>query len=166
MNLENPKISSDIFRGSITLAVFSMVSGLMGLFRDHILASHFGAGEMLDIYYAAFKIPDFIFNLIIIGAVSSAFIPVFIGYYHRNQDEGWRLASNFLNTALFLVIATSLILIIFIPEIMPIVAPGFGPIQAAYAVDLTRLMFLSPVIFAISTILGSILQSLRRFIAF
>ena len=61
------------------IAMSSLASRFLGVVRDHILASQFGAGATLDIYYAAFRIPDLIYNLIILGALSSGFIPIFTG---------------------------------------------------------------------------------------
>jgi putative peptidoglycan lipid II flippase len=74
-----------IFRGqinSITIAAFlvaisSLASRFLGIFRDRILAGEFGAGTDLDIYYAAFRIPDLIFNLLVLGALSAGFVPIF-----------------------------------------------------------------------------------------
>ncbi|PJE51381.1 MAG: murein biosynthesis integral membrane protein MurJ [Candidatus Yanofskybacteria bacterium CG10_big_fil_rev_8_21_14_0_10_36_16] len=160
------KVGSNLLGGSIVLAVFSLVSRLTGLLRDRVLAGRFGASETLDIYYSAFKIPDFIFNLIIIGAVSSAFIPIFISYLEKNKTQGWKLASNFLNVSLLVIIGVSILLIIFVPVLMPLIAPGFSAEQTVEAIRLTRLMFLSPIIFAVSTIIGSVLQALKRFLAF
>ena len=65
------------------MAVASLVSRLFGLIRDRTLAAHFGAGDVLDAYFAAFKIPDLIFNLLILGALSSAFIPIFTEYIQK-----------------------------------------------------------------------------------
>ena len=155
-----------IFGAGIVLAFFNLFSKIIGLLRDRILAGSFGAGDMLDIYYTAFRIPDFIFNLIVIGAVSAAFIPVFIEKYEKNKDSAWNLVSNFLNFSLVVIVVLSFILLIFTPQLMEYVAPGFDLEKKEAAIDLTRLMFLSPIIFAISTIVGSTLQSLQKFMAY
>ena len=72
-------LKSKIFRATTIIGGFSLVAALVALLRDWILASHFGASRMLDIYYSAFKLPDLVFNIILLGSLSSAFIPVFIG---------------------------------------------------------------------------------------
>ena len=59
------------------MALSSLVSRILGIFRDRILAGEFGASDMLDTYYAAFRIPDLIFNLLVLGALSAGFIPIF-----------------------------------------------------------------------------------------
>ncbi len=145
------------------LAFFGLVSRAFGLLRDRILASHFGASPILDTYYSAFRIPDFIFNLIISGAIASAVIPIFISYYKEDEERGWLLINHFLNFALILVFLLSVVFIIFAPWLMPFITPGFPPAQLAQAIQLTRLMFLSPLIFTFSTVIGAVLQSLRRF---
>ncbi len=155
-----------IFGAGVVLASFNLLSKIIGLLRDRILASSFGAGDTLDIYYTAFRIPDFVFNLIVIGAVSAAFIPVFIEKYEKDKEGAWDLVSNFLNFALLAIAVISLILLIFTPQLMEFVAPGFDLEKKEAAIALTRLMFLSPIIFAISTIVGSTLQSLHKFLSY
>ncbi len=155
-----------IFGAGVVLASFNLLSKIMGLLRDRILAGSFGAGDMLDIYYTAFRIPDFIFNLIVIGAVSAAFIPVFIEKYEKDKNSAWNLVSNFLNFSLVIIAVLSFILLIFTPQLMEYIAPGFDSEKKEAAIALTRLMFLSPIIFAISTIMGSALQSLQKFMSY
>lgn len=161
------------------IALSSLVSRFLGVVRDHILASQFGAGTTLDIYYAAFRIPDLIYNLIILGALSSGFIPIFTSLiknykceggkdcdpYEQNK-EAWDLASNVLNYLFLGLGALSLIGIIFAPTLTSFITPGFGAEERASTVALTRLMFLSPLFLGISGILGGILQSFKRFMMY
>jgi putative peptidoglycan lipid II flippase len=161
------------------IALSSLASRFLGVVRDHILASQFGAGTTLDIYYAAFRIPDLIYNLIILGALSSGFIPIFTSLIknykcesgkncdpHEQNKESWELASNVLNY-LFLGLGTlSVIGIIFAPELTHLITPGFSPQQQASTAALTRIMFLSPLFLGISGILGGILQSFKRFMIY
>src|SRR4051812_44932110 len=95
----------NFFKATAILAFFGLASRMVGLLRDRVLAAKFGASPTLDVYYSAFRIPDFIFNLIITGAIASAFIPMFVAEYKRNEGEGWELANNFLNVALVVVVA-------------------------------------------------------------
>ena len=148
------------------LAGFSFLADIVGLFRDRILASHFGASRSLDIYYSAFKIPDFIFNLLVLGALSSAFIPVFLERYRNDTSAAWRLSQNFFTFTLSGVIILSATIFIFMGQLAPIIAPGISGSDRNILIGLTRLMLLSPIIFSISTIFGSILQSLERFLSY
>ena len=89
---------------SVYIAFFSLLSRILGIFRDRIFASRFGAGNELDAYFAAFRIPDFIFNLLVIGALSAAFIPVFTRYLSRDrEEEAFKISNSVLNLMLFLV---------------------------------------------------------------
>ncbi len=155
-----------VAKASIALAFFSFIADVVALFRDRILTSHFGASRMLDVYYSAFKLPDLVFNLLVLGAVSSAFIPVFIGEYKNNEANAWRLAQNF-TTIIFLMVLTSAgVLWFFAGSVVSLIAPGFSGTDREVAISLTRLMLLSPVLFSLSTIFGSVLQSLERFWAY
>ncbi len=158
--------SKTIVGASLTLAVFSFMADIVGLLRDRILASHFGASRTLDIYYSAFKVPDFIFNLLILGAISSAFIPVFIEQYRNDPSNAWRLSQKFFTFAFSAVLVTCAVIFVFMGHLAPIIAPGITGEDQRILVGLTRLMLLSPIIFSISTIIGSILQSLERFLTY
>jgi len=81
---------------AVILGAASLVSRLIGLFRDRILAGRFGAGDELDIYYAAFRIPDLVYSLLVLGAVSAGFIPIFISYLQKDKSKSWYLANSVL----------------------------------------------------------------------
>lgn len=160
--------------GSITgaaavIAFSSFVSRILGLFRDRVLAGEFGAGPELDIYYAAFRIPDFIYNLLIFGSLSAAFIPLFATYLTSPNDrsEGFRFANVVLSTGVVIVLPIVCAGILFAPIITKLfVAPGFSQEAQATTVLMTRIMFLSPVLLGVSGLVGSILQSFRRFFVY
>ncbi|MFA5183955.1 MAG: murein biosynthesis integral membrane protein MurJ [Patescibacteria group bacterium] len=178
----------DIFKrqiNSITaaaslVALSSLASRFLGIVRDRILAGQFGAGQTLDIYYAAFRVPDLVYNLIVLGALSSGFIPIFTALIkdfsgrHGAMDEGaadrnqaaWDLASNVLNYLFLGLGVLSIIGIIFAPALTRLITPGFGSAEQADTAALTRIMFLSPLFLGISGILGGILQSFKRFIIY
>lgn len=165
MDLFSKKTKTVVSAGVI-LAVFSFMADLVALLRDRILASHFGASRTLDIYYSAFKIPDFIFNLLVLGAISSAFIPVFIEQYRNDSSNAWRLSQKFFTFIFSAVLVSASVIFIFMPYLAPIIAPGITGDDQRILISLTRLMLLSPIIFSVSTIVGSILQSLERFLTY
>lgn len=167
---------------SITMAALlvggsSLISRLLGIFRDRILAGQFGAGDTLDIYYAAFRVPDLIFNLLVLGALSAGFIPIFTGLIKRplekirslfNADykEAWQLASNILNILGLGLLVLCGLGVIFAPQIMPLITPGFSREKLDLTVSLSRIMFLSPIFLGISSVFGGILQSFKRFFVY
>ncbi len=158
--------SDSIISGALIIGFFGLLSRIVGLIRDRILASKFGAGDELDIYYAAFRIPDLIFNILIIGAISAAFIPVFSHYLNTNKKEADKFLNAIFTFVLIILIIVSIIFIIFAPYIMKLVTPGFEMKKMKLAILLTRIMFFSPIFLGLSTIFGSILQALKHFLIF
>src|SRR3989344_5072365 len=79
------------------LAVAGLVSRLLGFFRNALLAYFYGAGDVLDAYFLAFRLPDFFFNLFFFGAFTAGFVPVFIKIKSQNKDRAWQLANDVLN---------------------------------------------------------------------
>jgi putative peptidoglycan lipid II flippase len=163
---------------ALLVALSSLVSRFLGIFRDRILASQFGAGDTLDIYYAAFRIPDLIFNLLVLGALSAGFIPIFTClikdpkcklralFTGSPNQEAWDLANNMLNLLMILLVALSAIGIIFSPIITKLITPGFSSDKQLMTSFLSRIMFLSPIFLGISSIFGGILQSFKRFFVY
>ncbi len=161
---------------SITIAatlvgLSSLLSRVLGFLRDRILAGQFGAGHDLDIYYAAFRIPDLMFNLLVLGALSAGFIPILTGLIKdsncgkkdNSNKEAWILSSNILNLLVITLFVISALGAIFAPYLMKVVTPGFSPENQMLTANVTRIMFLSPIFLGISSVLGGILQSFKRF---
>ncbi|OGZ39421.1 MAG: murein biosynthesis integral membrane protein MurJ [Candidatus Portnoybacteria bacterium RIFCSPHIGHO2_12_FULL_40_11] len=157
--------SKTIFSAAVILGAASLMSRFLGLVRESIFASKFGAGDVMDIYNAAFRIPDLVYGLLVVGALSAGFIPVFTDYLNKeeNSKEVWYLANGVLNIIVIGTIIVSGVLILFASFIVPLIAPGFSPEKTALTVNLTRLMFISPIFLAVSAVLGGILQSLKKF---
>src|SRR3989338_3069459 len=159
-NNKSQKISS----AAITVAIFGLVSRLFGLWSDRLLAGQFGAGRELDIYYAAFKIPDLVYNLLIVGAISSAFIPVFHEYLTKDKDDIWKFVGNVLNILLLALLIFSIILILFAPWLIFFIAPGFDKPSLDLTVKISRILFLSPLLLGISALISALLQAHSRFL--
>lgn len=151
---------------AIILASASLISRLVGLVRDRVLAHYYSASPITDAYFAAFKIPDLIFNLLIVGALTAGFIPTFTKLLTTNKDNhepAWKLANNILNIAAVSLIVLCGLGILFAAPLSKIITPGFTGENLARVISFTRIMFLSPLLLGISMITGGILQSLRRF---
>lgn len=166
----NGQIDS-VTTAAILVALSSLVSRFLGVFRDRILAGEFGAGDTLDIYYAAFRVPDLIFSLLVLGALSAGFIPVFSALIKRpdqpkDNPEAWRLSANIVNLLGLGLIVLSALAVVFAPRLMAVFAPGFGPEKRQLAADLSRIMFLSPIFLGLSSVLGGVLQSFKRFFVY
>ncbi len=175
--LFNRQINS-ITVAAIFIAFFSLVSRVLGVFRNSILVSQVGTGELLDSYYTAFRVPDLIFNLLILGALSAGFIPVFaklikdmkctkaICYSDSLNEKAWNLVSNILNITIIFLSIFLIIGVTLSPYLSKIIAPGFSPESQKLTAELTRIMLLSPLFLGISGICGGVLQSFKRFFAY
>ncbi|MDP3995884.1 MAG: murein biosynthesis integral membrane protein MurJ [bacterium] len=148
------------------LAVSALVSRFLGLVRDRLLAGKFGAGEELDIYFAAFRIPDFVYGILIVGGVAAAFLPVFSEYFKKEEEQAWKFANNLLNCFFILLIIVCGILALLAPWLINFISPGFSPENKELTVALTRIMFLSPVFFGLSSVFSGVLHYFNRFFAY
>ncbi|MDD5489407.1 MAG: murein biosynthesis integral membrane protein MurJ [Candidatus Moranbacteria bacterium] len=165
--LKNSRPSDSINSAAFVIATAGILSRVLGLLRDRILAAKFGAGDTLDIYYAAFRVPDLIYNLLILGALSAAFIPVFTSLLaHEKKEEAWKLANGLLTLAVVVLLFICGVFAIFTPFFMKLITPGFSGEKLAGVVLQTRIMFLSPIFLGISGIFGGILNSFKRFLVY
>ncbi len=157
--------SKTIMGAATIVGVLSLASRLVGFVRDRVLAGTFGAGDTLDVYYAAFKIPDLSFTLIVVGALSASFIPLFLSHYDEltGKVRAWEFTNNALHVIGGGVIVISLILILFAEPLAALVAPGFQETKQLRVAELMRVMFLAQILLAVSMIYGSVLQSLKKF---
>lgn len=152
---------------AILLAISALSSGILSLVGDGLLSGHFGGvwGET-NIYFAAFKIPDLVYNLLIVGGLTISFLPIFSEYYQKDEKKAWEMTNYALNVFLFFLILISLILFAFAPQLIRFVTPGFSSAEKEKTILLTRLMFLSPIFFGLSSIFSSILQYFDRFLIY
>lgn len=160
LNLQTKNINL----ATLILGIASFFSAALGLFRDRLLAKQFGISQELDIYYAAFKIPDFVSYVLIMGAISAAVIPIFSKHLSFSQKHAWIFLSNTINLFLIFLVIILFFLIIFTPQLITLIAPGFSNEQRQLTIALTRIMFLSPILLGISNIISSVLQVFKRFL--
>lgn len=157
---------------AVLLGISSLLSRILGLIRDRILAHKFGASMGqgifdIDTYYAAFRLPDFLFAVLIIGAVSTAFIPIFSRYIQKKDTENaWSFANNCLNLITIILLVLAVIAFIFAPQIVEILTPGFSPEKLALTAKITRIMLVSPVFFGLSAIAQSIENTFHKFFCY
>ncbi len=153
--------------GAATLLMVTiLLSNVLGLLRDVILANT-SSLTTLDTYYAAFKIPDFLFNLFILGAISVAFIPVYLEVKTKEGEEAaWQLSHNLLHVALVVLVVVSGILWLFMPQLLPHFVPGFSAEKLSQTIPLARILLLSPFFFGVSYILGAILNANKKFFSY
>ena len=151
---------------AILLGSASFVSRLIGVLRDRIFAHQFGAGPTLDAYYAAFRIPDLVYNLLVVGALSAGFIPVFIKVYEKSKSKSWEVTNSIINILGVGLITLCIILFIFTPQIIPLLVPGFSGEKLDLTITLTRIMFFSPILLGISSVVSGVLQATKSFFVY
>ena len=149
------------------LGFFAFISQLLALVRDKMLAFTFGAGHSLDVYYAAFRVPDLIF--VSIGSLASASIllPYFIDHFERNTKEGKAFSDEIFTVFFSILIIVSVVIYILAPKIVPILLPGFAHDPAL--IDLihsTRIMLLSPIFLGLSNLFSCLTQMRHRFLVY
>ncbi|MFA7653544.1 MAG: murein biosynthesis integral membrane protein MurJ [Candidatus Magasanikbacteria bacterium] len=160
--------SNSVTGAAIIISAASLLNKFIGIARDRTLAHAFGAGPIMDAYYAAFKIPDLIYNLLVVGALTAGFIPIFTKLFQKdgNKQPAWNLANNVLNIIGTSLILLSLIGIIFAIPLSKVIALGMPTENQNLVAMFIRVMFISPVLLGISMVVGGILQSLRKFVLY
>ena len=164
--MANAKMS--VKSAAIVLASSTLISALLGLFRDRLLNSYYlGTYPTgIDAYTAAFTIPDFMFFILTSGALAVSFIPVFNQRLMTgNKKSAWELSSSLLNLLALLTLITSILIMIFAdPLIRYVVSPGLDESGMILAINMTRVIAINPFLFSIATVLTSIQQAVGRFV--
>lgn len=160
------KLESTFHIGQATLIIasFTLLSRITGFFRDILLASHLGLSADSDIYFTAFRIPDLVYNLLILGTLSVAFIPVFSEYLVKDKAKANEIASSIMNISAIGMTIVCVTIFVFADPLTKLVAPGFGEDQLKQTAMITRIMLLSPIIFTVSNVLSSVLISMKKFL--
>ena len=162
MNLKSIK-ENNIARATVIIAVFSLLAKVLGLARDAVFSHQFGAGVVIDAYFAAFRIPDFIYNLLILGTFSVAFIPVFSEYLTKDKEDANKLASSIINVTLLMILILIGAAFIFINPLVKAIAPGFTGEVFELTKTFTKIFLLSPLFLTLSSIVSSMLNTYKRF---
>jgi putative peptidoglycan lipid II flippase len=158
--------SRNIASAAAVVMLFFVLSRVLGLVREVVIAAQFGAGSELDAYLAAFRVPDLLFQLVAGGALGSAFIPTFASYWaHDDQVGAWLLFSRCLNLViLLLTLIAALAAWLALPLVQSVIAPGFSIDQQLLTAHLMRWMLLSTVIFGASGLIMGALNGMHHFL--
>jgi putative peptidoglycan lipid II flippase len=151
-------------QGAAILSILTFGSYVLGLVRDRRLATSFGAGSELDMYNAAFQLPELLLDVLVESGLAAAFIPIFLALRSGGDPAlANRFARTILSGAIGIMGVTALVLFVFAEATTEFVAPGFSPAQQGVYVDLFRLMLATPILFAASLTLGNVLLADQRF---
>lgn len=164
LNLVSARQDSILSAASVIMVAVAL-SRFLGLIRDWLLVTKFTPQD-LGVYIAAFRIPNMIFELLVMGALTSAFIPVFTTYLDsKGKDEAFSIASSVINIGLLVFAVFSVIMIIFTKEVSQMLAPGFDETEIVKMVSFTRIIIIAQVFpLIIGTFFTGILQSFKNFL--
>jgi len=160
---------SNILSAAAIITFANFLSAALGFVRERILVSYFfkspALRAQLDAYRIASRLPEFAFQLLVIGALSAAFIPVFSKYLNKNKKEAYLISSSIINLVLLAFGIVSIIIFIFAYQFNDLItSTNFTPSQIALAAKLTRIMLFAQLFFTFSNFLTGIIQSQRRFL--
>jgi len=160
------KENSSILSAAAVIMFATLISALLGFIRTRLLIQYFFDDKsILDVFWAAFRIPDTVFQIFIVGALSSAFIPVFSRYLEKEKRaEASMVASSMMNTVVGIMLILTLGIFIWAEPLSRLVAGGFTTDQIIQMVKLTRIMAGAQIIFGFSSFLTGIIQSHKRFL--
>lgn len=151
------------------LSGMSLISMCLSLFRERLLNANFGVDSLeLDAYRAAFKVPDFMFIVLVSGALSVTFIPVLTERLSNgNKKSAWDLSSSLLNLLAAVTLIASVVIMIFADVLVEhVLAPGMSEQGKELAVVMMRIIAINPFLFAVSSVLTSVQQAVGRFFFF
>lgn len=148
------------------LAGSALFGNLLGLLRERLIIANFGFSIQTDAYNAAFALPDFMLYILVSGALSVSFIPIFSQRYHAgNKKSAWEITSSLLNLISIIMIASGLFVFIFAgPILRNFIAPGLDSDTQFLAVSMMRIFSINSILFGISSVLSSVQQAKGRFI--
>lgn len=154
-------------QAALVLAIFSVLSQVIGLFRDRFLASVVGPSSSLDVYYAAFRVPDFLYNALASLFSVTVLIPFITSHIKKGDQKETDRFSNSLFSAYFIgMISISTVVFVLMPFLSHLISPGFSIAQHKELVLFTRIMLLSPILFGLSSLFSAFTQVRQKFLSF
>ncbi len=151
--------------GIVVLAGYGIARAL-GWLRVVVISTTFGAGPELDAFYAAFRLPDLVFNLVQTGALTAALVPPIAALVATGRTQrAWHVASSI---SVLVAVASALfgvVLLVWAPQLVSVLAPGFGPARSALTVELVRIMAIGPLLLSLGAVVTSVLNATGRFAA-
>ncbi len=157
------KLQKVLLHTAFALTFTSGLSYIFGFLRDKIFAYKFGASSSLDIYYAAFTIPDLILAFFVTSSIGVAFIPIFTQLHKTRKRESYLYTKDILFWLASAITLCGIIIAFFIPSMVRWLVPGFDSEQQQLYVSFVRIMLISPVIFSFSNVFGGVLITTKDF---
>ena len=152
-------------QAALLLGSFAFLSQILALFRDRSFAHFIGPSQTLDVYYAAFRVPDLIFICIASLASITVLIPFIVAKMRDGKvtDEARKYLNDVFTVFFFLMIVVSVVAYILMPYLVSIIAPGFSIVLQTKLIMLSRIMLLSPILMGLSNLFGTVTQLFHKF---
>lgn len=157
----NPQNS--VISAASVIMIMVIASRILGLVRQRILANYFAPDE-LSLFFAAFRLPDLLFEVLVFGTFSSAFIPIFTKELKENERAAWQTAGKVVNIGLVIFIVFAFVFGAWAETIYSVMAPGFSQIATLKIAQIARILFAAQGFFVVSYVLTGVLESKRRFL--
>jgi putative peptidoglycan lipid II flippase len=159
------KESGSINQAAFLLGCLTLLSQILGLFRDRSIAHFIGPSSSLDSYYAAFRVPDLIFICVASLASITVLIPFVVAKMDGDKvtDAARKFLNDIFTVFFFFMVIVALAAFFLMPYLISFIAPGFTPIYQAKVILLSRIMLLSPILMGLSNLFGTVTQLFRKF---
>lgn len=172
MKIENKNTNGLLFRAQNTILSAAVILGLasgfssvLGLIKTRLLARYFSVSKELTIFYTADKIPNLMYSILILGAISTVFIPVFTGLLKKDEGEAYKTASSIINFTLLFFILVGTVIFFMSPTIIKLLSVGtFSKEEINLGSNIMRIMLVSQIFLVLGSLLTSVLQSFKYFI--
>jgi putative peptidoglycan lipid II flippase len=156
--------AATLARAGLIVSATYLVARILGYVRVLVIGTTFGAGAELDAFFAAFRIPDLIFQLVAAGAVASALVPMVAGLLANGaQARAWRVVSTIANLMLLALVVLAIVAFLAAEPLVAAITPGFDGAELARTVDLTRIMLVAPILLALGAVATAALNADHRF---
>ena len=156
---------TNIFSAAFYITLTTIVAQVLGIFKYRILVSVFGASNSLGVYFAAFRIPDFLFQVLINAALSAAFIPIFTDFLIKDKtSNAYKFTASFMYISLAVYVGVSIIISVFAFPFSKLVAPGFSNVELQLMSWLMIIILVAQLFMIIGTAITAVLQSFQHFL--
>ncbi len=157
----------NFLKSAFTISIFTLVSRFFGFFRDIFFAKYLGSGQLADIFLTAFKLPNFFRNIFAEGAFNSAFVPIFSSELIKDKENKYliKFSRNIFSLLLYILLIFTLIIEIFMPYVVKIIAAGFSEMPGKFelTVNLSRITFFYLIFISLVSFMSGILNSMNKF---
>lgn len=153
-----------ILSAAFIIAVAGGINAVLGFVKARLLATYFGDSTELAIFYTADRLPDLIYSVLVVGALSTVFIPVFTSLYKKDKTRAWEAASSIINITMAFFVILGILIFLFAEKIMMLLSIGtFSESEISMGATLMRIMLAAQLLLVLSSFITSVLQSFKYF---